>query len=267
MYRESEFGCAYTTSTRGLQWSLAGVMKRITVERTWLLVGASAFALTLAAAPLSLGSSGIPTWSTAAAAGGGGGGNGGGGNGGGGGGHGQGHGRGGVDGSDDSIGYAGVGQGVGRGGAPGQAGKGGSASAGGKGKGKGSGTGVSTSVSTTGVTTTSSHGKLGSALGNLNAAHASETARSHAAPNSMVGQIAAYEREMQAAIDSYNAATLGNNTTAQQASLAAMAAAVQGLAAVANKDVTDDVVRSVNDLLGIDPVDAGTSSFGTTGTP
>lgn len=43
-------------------------------------------------------------------------------------------------------------------------------------------------------------GKSGKSLGALNAAHASATARAHAAPNSAVGRIAAYERERDEAL-------------------------------------------------------------------
>jgi hypothetical protein len=75
----------------------------------------------------------------------------------------------------------------------------------------------------------SSQGAVSSALGGLNAAHASKTALSHANPHSRVGKIAAYNRAVQA----------------QQS--AAAAAAAQ---AAANKKVTATVINALNSLLG-----------------
>lgn len=74
--------------------------------------------------------------------------------------------------------------------------------------------------------------------GSLNAAHASATARAHAAPNSQIGKIASYESAIQA----------GD-----------IAAAASSLADAANKAIIEPVVHAVNDLLGIDtaPVAGG----------
>lgn len=70
----------------------------------------------------------------------------------------------------------------------------------------------------------SEHGISAAALGSLNAAHASSTARAHAAPNSMVGQIAAF---------------------ASAAESNQVEAAAQALAAKANKPITEPVVTEV----------------------
>jgi hypothetical protein len=67
-------------------------------------------------------------------------------------------------------------------------------------------------------------------LGSLNAAHASETALSHASENSRVGQIALYE-------DSIDAGDID--------------AAAAALRAAANKPVTHRVIRQLNRQLGI----------------
>ncbi len=164
------------------------------------------------------------TFATAAAKGGGGGGGGGagGGNGGGhgggnGGGHGGGHGGG--QGHGASAAAHGDGPGNGRGG-----GSKGQAQSDGVGKGKG-------------------QGSMASKLGSLNAAHASETARANAAPNSRVGQIAAYEQATLAAREAEN----------DEAMIALEEAAAEALAAASNKNNSDDpaVVAAVNGLLGI----------------
>jgi hypothetical protein len=80
----------------------------------------------------------------------------------------------------------------------------------------------------------------GEKLGSLNAAHASETARAHAASNSQVGKIASYERSVQ------------NGD---------IAAAAADLAGAANKAIVEPVVHAVNELLGID--DAPVATGGT----
>ena len=84
---------------------------------------------------------------------------------------------------------------------------------------------------------------MASQLGSLNAAHASETARANAAPNSRVGQIAAYE---QATLAARAAETDEAMTAFEQA-------AAEALAAASNKNNSDDpaVVAAVNGLLGI----------------
>ena len=85
------------------------------------------------------------------------------------------------------------------------------------------------------------HGSKSSALGNLNAAHASPTARANASPNSMVGLIAAYAAEAQ------------TMTTAE---------AQEALGAISNKSSYDaeldaeavdaEVVAEVNEMLGVE---------------
>ena len=81
-------------------------------------------------------------------------------------------------------------------------------------------------------------------LGSLNAAHASETARAHAAPNSKVGKIASYEQAVQD----------GD-----------IAGAAADLADAANKAIVEPVVHALNELLGIDsaPVASGGTVHGT----
>ena len=94
-----------------------------------------------------------------------------------------------------------------------------------------------------------SHGAVASALGALNAAHASPTALAHTAPTSRVGQIAAYDRAMLAAL------AMPTATPAEIAARnAAIAAARQNqLAAAANKGLTPAVVSRVDALLGLPP--------------
>lgn len=84
------------------------------------------------------------------------------------------------------------------------------------------------------------HGSLASALGNLNAAHASPTALEHASDNSIVGLLAAYAEAVE-----------GGLTEEEQQ---------QELGAISNKsyedpelgDVVDtEVVTEVNSLLGV----------------
>ncbi|HEB96032.1 MAG TPA: hypothetical protein ENI96_06350 [Sedimenticola thiotaurini] len=118
------------------------------------------------------------------------------------------------------------------------------------------------------------HGATASSLGRLNAAHASATARAHAAPNSAVGMIAEYERAEyasryaaekaadaeQAYQEALNDPDISEEELAGLAGAAEQAAqeaeeaaetAAEALAAAANKEVTDEVVAAVNDLLGI----------------
>ena len=76
-----------------------------------------------------------------------------------------------------------------------------------------------------------SAGKTASALGRLNAAHASSTAVENAAPNSAVGAIAAYSE-----------AVLDGD----------IAVAAQSLARAANKMIDATVVAEVNAELGLD---------------
>jgi hypothetical protein len=92
---------------------------------------------------------------------------------------------------------------------------------------------------------------IASALGALNASHASPTALSHAAPNSQVGKIAAYDKAMVAAI---------NMPSATPAQIAARQAAIADarstqLAAASNKSLTPAVVAQVDKNLGLPAVD------------
>lgn len=78
-------------------------------------------------------------------------------------------------------------------------------------------------------------------LGNLNAAHASATARANAAPTSMVGRIATYDATMRQAL------TINDPVTRAYVINAARA----DLATVANKPLTASVVARVDRLLGL----------------
>ncbi|MBR0673655.1 hypothetical protein GXW76_20955 [Roseomonas soli] len=85
---------------------------------------------------------------------------------------------------------------------------------------------------------------MASALGALNAAHASPTARANAAPNSRVGQIASYERAMVQALSI-------QDPIARDVAIAR--ARSNELAAAANRPVSRDVVTRVDSLLGLPP--------------
>jgi hypothetical protein len=92
--------------------------------------------------------------------------------------------------------------------------------------------------------------QMASALGALNAVHASSTALAHAAPGSKVGQIAAYDNAMLAAL------AMPGDTPAQVAARnAAIAAARAQLAAATNKTLTPDVVAAVDNRLGLPTTD------------
>jgi hypothetical protein len=83
---------------------------------------------------------------------------------------------------------------------------------------------------------------MASQLGSLNAAHASPVARANAAPNSRVGQIAAYEQATLAA----------REAETEEDMMAFEQAAAEALAAASNKNNSDaDVVAAVDGLLGI----------------
>jgi hypothetical protein len=120
-----------------------------------------------------------------------------------------------------------------------------------------------------------------SELGALNAAHASPTALANASPNSRVGKIAAYKEaaieaiandpavaDAQADLDAAKAAALADSvvTSEEQADIDALEANLaaakhtaiinddESMAALddaANKPITDRVIDTVNDLLGI----------------
>jgi hypothetical protein len=79
-------------------------------------------------------------------------------------------------------------------------------------------------------------GAIASQLGSLNAAHASLTALSHAAPTSMVGTIAAYRDAV------------------EDGTITSVAQAQTELSKISNKSVNSEVVSAVNDLLGVGPL-------------
>ena len=88
----------------------------------------------------------------------------------------------------------------------------------------------------------SKNGISAAALGSLNAAHASSTARENASPNSMVGQIAAFAD----AVESEN-----------------INAAAEALAAKANKSITESVVTEVARLVGVEVSEDTASAIAT----
>ena len=83
--------------------------------------------------------------------------------------------------------------------------------------------------------------KAANELGTVHAAHASATARANASPNSMVGRIATYENQM-------NAALAIRDPIARNA---AITQAREQLALSANKSLTPTAVARVDGLLGI----------------
>jgi len=84
----------------------------------------------------------------------------------------------------------------------------------------------------------------------LNAAHASPTALSHAAPGSRVGQIAAYDKAMVAALAMPAATSV--QTAARNA---AIAAARTQLASASNKTLTPAVVARIDHMLDLPATD------------
>ena len=80
-----------------------------------------------------------------------------------------------------------------------------------------------------------------SQLGGLNAAHASDTAREHAASNSRVGEIGTYEADMKAAL------AISNPTQRN----AAITSARQKLAATSNKPLTSSAIAQLDSELKI----------------
>jgi hypothetical protein len=88
----------------------------------------------------------------------------------------------------------------------------------------------------------SKNGISAAALGSLNAAHASSTARENASPNSMVGQIAAFAD----AVESEN-----------------INAAAEALAVKANKSITEPVVTEVARLVGVEVSEENASAIAT----
>ena len=199
--------------------------------RAALMASTGALALALVAAPLQLNPKTMaPAYSMAFAKGGGGGG---------GGGHGGGHGNGVGGGADKADGKAVKGPDDAR---ATRATKEDESAGGTKGK------------ATQAETNSGAKSNIAAKLGNLNAAHASPTARAHASANSMVGRIAAYERTMKEA--------QAIDDPAQHAAKVAEARTM--LEATANKPVTDDVVGRVNGLLGLDTTSSTPTSNGAT---
>jgi hypothetical protein len=96
-----------------------------------------------------------------------------------------------------------------------------------------------------------SHGALASALGSLNAVHASPTALAHAAPTSQVGMLASYQSAMLAAL------AMPATTPAQiaQRNAAIASARADLLAPAANKGLTPATVTAVDQRLGLAPTD------------
>ena len=94
-------------------------------------------------------------------------------------------------------------------------------------------------------------GAIASALGALNAAHASPSAMANAAPNSQVGKMAAYDRAMIAAIN------MPSQTPAQIAARTQAIANARStqLAAASNKALSSAVVARVDELLGLPSTD------------
>src|SRR5262249_59359811 len=104
-----------------------------------------------------------------------------------------------------------------------------------------------------------------SALGALNASHASATALAHASPNSEVGKIAAYKQALttvlsnnQVDLTAYETALQSDPDCTQSACLAARAQVTADLATVdadlkaaANKPITTAVVTAVDTNLGL----------------
>jgi hypothetical protein len=122
----------------------------------------------------------------------------------------------------------------------------------GHGHGKGRGLGHATHADETETASGHTKGSTSSKLGRLNAAHASPTARSNAAPHSAVGRIATYEE----AVNETLAAEQAHKEDPTNQSLLEYQQAYldqeEALAAAANKDIDEDVAQAVNGLLGID---------------
>lgn len=96
-----------------------------------------------------------------------------------------------------------------------------------------------------GATAHTSEANAASMLGGLNAAHASASAFEHANPNSMVGDVATYEQQMNSA--------LALTDAKQQAN--AITAARQQLALSTNKTLTASAVTRLDQMLGIKGAD------------
>lgn len=109
-----------------------------------------------------------------------------------------------------------------------------------------------------------------SQLGRLNAAHASPNAREHAAPNSAVGRIAAYEmavhqrQEVQLELESLVEDKSATSQQIEDAHLAledAVQLEVETLSEAANKEVNVDVAQAVNEMLGIESLERTGSGY------
>lgn len=190
----------------------------------------------LAAAPIFSGPA-LTTWSVAHAASGG---NGGGNNGGGGGNGGNAGGNNGNAGNSN----AGNSSGAANSAEPASRGNGNGGKSGGTSVGAGNANGHA------GEKGIASSGQMSSALGALNAAHASPNALNHAASNSRVGHIATYDKAMVTAL-----AMPTNTPVAIAAQTAAISAARTQLAVSSNKTLTPEVVTKVDGYLGLGPSD------------
>ncbi|MGH7125454.1 MAG: hypothetical protein ACREFI_13850 [Stellaceae bacterium] len=103
------------------------------------------------------------------------------------------------------------------------------------------------------ATSKNTKGLTASALGALNAAHASPNALAHASPNSRVGKIAAYKDAINALnVANANLAACASNCGALvSAQATAQANAAQALANAANKSISTTSVVGVDNLLGV----------------
>jgi hypothetical protein len=151
------------------------------------------------------------------------------------------------------------GNGGGNGNAGGGNGSGNANAGGGNGSGNANGGGSGNAAHGQGATATDHGGgpslanshSIASALGALNAAHASSTALANAAPNSQVGKMAAYDKAMVAALG-MPAATPAQIAARTQAITTARSTQ---LAAASNKSLSPAVVAQVDKLLGLPSVD------------
>jgi hypothetical protein len=143
-------------------------------------------------------------------------------------------------------------------------GGGGEGKGGGDGGGKGSGAGAGKGSADAGDPGHQGQGATASSLGALNAAHTSSTAMTNAAPNSRVGEIAAYK----SALSALNAAALAFNKSGTPANLmaldAAQTTAAQALAKAANKSITAATVTSLDALLGVSLISTSAPTNATT---
>ena len=114
----------------------------------------------------------------------------------------------------------------------------GNSHAGGTGNGNGGGNGNGNGNGNASAGAAPNHGAVASALGALNAAHASATALANASPNSRVGKIAAYQSTAAAAALAATNAATADSIAAAAAALVTAAQAQLGLDQTALADAT-----------------------------